>query len=208
MKKSTLQLVAIALLLSAAARARADQISWSYSFSASSSTIQSNGAADDAGYISVSAVQGTLTGTLPMATSITAANLEAFSTASAKTPATFNNVEYTLTMKLTDLSSGLQAAVTFEGVLNGTVSASGSSLTNKFVGQTSFSYNLNHHIYDISIGNFQQPGAPGSAGATGLGSIDINVTVHHNPEPSSLLLGALGLPALGLFRKRRRPANA
>jgi hypothetical protein len=143
-----------------------------------------------------------------MATSITAANLEAFSTASAKTPATFNNVEYTLTMKLTDLSSGLQAAVTFEGMLNGTVSASGSSLTNTFVGQKSFSYNLNHHIYDITVGYFGQPGAPGS---TDLGRINVNVTVHHNPEPSSFLLGALGLPALGLFRRRRcgqtLPAN-
>jgi hypothetical protein len=204
-KLTILRLSVVALLLSFAPSARADQISWSYSFTESSTAIQSNGAitasTSPSGEIMITPLQGTLTGTLPTSATITAANLTALSSASVKSPAQFSDAEYTLIMKLTDLSSGLTVAVTFEGVLNGTVSASGTSLSNSFIGPTSFSYNLNHHIYDISIGNFQAPGAPGSGD---LGSIAVDVTVHHNPEPSSLILGALGLPAVGLLRRRRR----
>ena len=80
------------------------------------------------------------------------------------------------------------------------ISASGTSLKNQFIGQKDFSFNLNHHIYDISIGGFKAPGAPGSGD---LGSIAVHVSVHHNPEPSAFLLAAVGLPAVTLLRRRR-----
>ncbi len=201
------QLAAVALLLLAAPRLRADQISWGYNFDWGTSAVHNNADADDRGRVAFSPLQGTLTGTLPTSATITAVNLEAFSKAAAGDPAHFKNAEYTLVMRLTDASSGLTAAVTFEGVLNGTVSASGTSLRNTFVGQTEYTFNLDHHIYDISVGNFKAPGAPGSGD---LGSIAVDVSVHHNPEPSALVLAALGLPALGFFRRgrgRRRPTG-
>lgn len=196
----TLGLAAVALLLLATPSVTADQISWSYGFDSSTTTVQSNGGPADSGYVTLTPFKGSITGNEPMVTTITAANLQAFTTATAGNPARFNNAEYTLTMRLTDLSSGLSVAVSFEGVINGTISSTGASLTNSFIGQTSFSYDLNHHIYDITVGYVKDPSAPGS---TDLGSININVSVHHNPEPSSFLLGALGLPALGFFRRRR-----
>jgi hypothetical protein len=193
---TTLRLSAFALLMFAVPSVRADQISWNYDFS-STTSVQSTGAP---GSVVLTPFKGSITGSEPMMTTITAANLQAFSSAAAGNPARFNNAEYTLTMRLTDASSGLAVAVTFEGVLNGTVSAAGSSLTNTFIGQKSFTYNLDHHIYDIAVGFVKDPGAPGSGD---LGRINVNVSVHHNPEPSSLLLCALGVPALGLFRRRR-----
>jgi hypothetical protein len=199
-KPTILRLSVVALLLSTASLARGDQISWSYGFAQGTSTIQSNVATSGSGEIVLTPFQGTLTNTLPTSATITAVNLSALSNASSRNPAQFSDAEYTLIMRLTDNSSGLTTVVTFEGVLNGTVSASGSSLENSFVGQTSFSYNLNHHIYDISIGQFKPPGAPGSGD---LGSISVDITIHHNPEPTAFLLGSLGVPALGLLLRRR-----
>jgi hypothetical protein len=196
-----LRLSALSLIVLAGGRARADQISWSYGFSQSTTTIASNASSDVTGSVVLTPFTGTLTSSLPSSATITAVNLEALSSASAKNPAQFTNAEYTLIMRFTDLSSGLTAAVTFEGVLNGTVSASGASLNNSFIGQTAFSFDLNHHVYDISIGDFRAPGAPGSGD---LGSISVDVELHHNPEPSSLLLGALGMPAFGIFLRRWR----
>jgi hypothetical protein len=200
----TYRLFALALFFLAAPCARADQISWSYDFSTSSSSVQANVATADNAHVEMSTLSGTLTGTLPTSATITAVNLQAISSASTASAAQFKDAEYTLTMQLTDLSSGLKAAVTFEGILNGTVSASGTSLKNEFIGQTEFSFDLNHHVYAISIGDFKAPGAPGSGD---LGSISVEISIHHNPEPSSLLLGVLGFPALAYLRRRRRASR-
>jgi hypothetical protein len=202
MRPTTLRLLALALFAMAAPVARADQISWSYGFAQSTDNVP---AVANSARITFSPLSGTLTGTLPTAATITAVNLQAFSTASAANPAKFSDAEYTLIMRFTDLSSGLTAALTFEGVLNGTVSASGTSLHNTFVGQTQYSFNLDHHIYDISIGDFKAPGAPGSGD---LGSITVDVSIHHNPEPSALVLGALGLPGLAWLRRRKRVSQS
>ena len=190
----------VAVLFLAGVRARADQISWSYDFSMSTGTVHNNADTGDRGHVALTPFSGTLTGAVPTSATITAVNLTALSGASAQDPAHFNNAEYTLVMKLTDVSSGLVAAATFEGELNGTISASGTNLTNTFLGQKTYQFDLNHHIYDISIGAFTAPGAPGSGD---LGSIAVDVSIHHNPEPSSLILAGLALPALALLRRRR-----
>jgi hypothetical protein len=194
----TYRLLALALFLLSAPRALADQISWSYDFSMSPSTVQAS--SGGSGQVDFTTLSGSMTSTLPTAATLTAVNLHAVSAAAAANPARFNDAEYTLTMHFTDLSSGLKATVTFEGVLNGTVSASGTSLKNTFLGQTEYAFDLNHHVYDISIGDFRAPGAHGS---DDLGSISVEVSLHHNPEPSSLVLGALALPALAYLRRRR-----
>ncbi len=195
-----LRIATVALVMLAAPRVRADQISWSYDFSLSTDSVHSNADPSESGRVVFSPLAGTLTGSLPTSATITAVNLEAFSKASAQDPARFSHAEYTLVMRLTDLSSGLSAALTFVGELNGTVSAAGTSLTNQFLGQKQYAFDLNHHVYTISIGDFTAPGAPGSGD---LGDIGVNVSVHHNPEPSSLLLAAVGLPAVALLRRRR-----
>jgi hypothetical protein len=201
MRPITLRLLALALFTLAAPTARADQISWSYGFAQSTDTVFANASSGDGGRVVMSPLSGSVTSSIPTAATITAVNLQAFSGASAIDPSRFKDAEYTLIMRFTDLSSGLTAAVTFEGILNGTVSASGASLHNTFVGQTQYSFNLNHHIYDISIGDFKAPGGPGSGD---LGSITVDVSIHHNPEPSALVLGALGLPGLAWLRRRKR----
>jgi hypothetical protein len=61
--------------------------------------------------------------------------------------------------------------------------------------------NLNHHIYDISMGEFT---APEGTGTGELGSIAVDISIRHNPEPSSIVLAAISVSAFGCRRLTRR----
>ncbi len=135
---------------------------------------------------------------------IVAASLWTLSNAPAAAPQVLHDVPYHLQVVIRDSASGVKGMLSFEGLLNGTLSQSASSIHNRFVSPQSQTLHLGHDLYTVTLDHFTPPGPPDSANP---GSIGADVFVRHNPEPTSLVLLALGLPALFLAgrRYRRKP---
>jgi hypothetical protein len=213
MKRLSTHVIAVAAVLFgfAAATARADTI-WSY---------QVSGLGSSSGiprvYSTSSPPEGQIRGGIELrgesaasaygSSDIVLVNLSAFSTASPSQPDVFAGAGYRLTLTLTEATSNKSGTLTSTGFFDGTLSASSSNLSNTFTGATTQTLVLGDNTYEVTIGPFAPPGPPTS----GLfGAISAHVRVeNHAPEPSSLVLGGLGLSFLGLasWRKwRRRPS--
>ncbi len=199
---------ALASLLLAAASARAEQVSWSYSWSSSPAAVTS----DDGtlGTVTFNPQSGgPLLGSHDSGPGILAATLDASGPASGT--ATFTNRGYGMTLHLTDNASGATGDLTFGGALSGTL-GSAYKLTNSFTAPITQSITLGGNQYIATIGLFQAPlpGTPGQLGA----NVTVNgsgqtTPVTQTPEPSSLVLVAVGLSACGLrgwWRRRRARA--
>ncbi len=119
---------------------------------------------------------------------------------SSSTPVALTPTSFTETLWLTDRASHESASVSFNLTLSGSVSASGSWLGVTPDGATTQSVHLGHYYYTVSLEPFQTPPDASTFG----GRLVFDVKVQHNPEPSSLLLAAVGLPLLGAARWRRR----
>jgi hypothetical protein len=191
------------LLISGVARA---EPTWSYSFSTDTGVVTS----DDGSLGQVSllpASGGPITGSKDTGGGIVAATLQATGPALGTT-AIFTNRAYGLTMHLTDLGSGKSGDVSFTGVLNGSLSST-FNLTNSFPNSTQ-SLNLGGNQYTVTPGLFVPPtqGVPGSVGANV--SVTPGAAINDVPEPTALLLAAVGASALGLqrWRRKRQPAGA
>lgn len=192
--------VSLALLLALVPKAHADLIPWAYSWSRSPTDILAN--APGTGYIALTdEKQGTAVGS----SDIVATNLKTVSTATAANPDVFTAKSYALTLTLTDLTSGTSGTLTFNGLINGTLSSANSNLSNSFTGQTTQQLVLGNSIYTTIIGAYTPPGPPDS---NNLGSIGAHadVTVSHVivesvPEPGTLALSLLGLAAVGAGRR-------
>jgi hypothetical protein len=138
--------------------------------------------------------------------------LEIFNRLGHEQPAHFHDTPFTLTFAIHD--GHVPGAITFSGVLNGTLRAlpggqEKSSMSIDWIGATTKSLDLNHHIYTLSISGFTRTGTLPDPDE--LGRIDVEIHVRHNPEPASLVLGLLALPALGLVwrgMKRTPPGVA
>jgi hypothetical protein len=124
----------------------------------------------------------------------------------SNTPVALKPTSFTETVWITDRASNESAPVKFDLTLSGSVSSSGSWLGVTPDGATSQTVHLGHYYYTVNLEPFQ---APEDAGGFG-GRVVFDVTVRHNPEPSSLVLAGAGLPLLGLARwhRRRRAAAA
>jgi hypothetical protein len=119
----------------------------------------------------------------------------AFSTASASN-AQKVDVPFTLNLRLTDHASGLSGYVTFSGDLRGNLWKGGSTFTSPLT----LPVDINHHDYTVTFESFTAPQGLGHPG-----QFVFDVSVHHNPEPSTLVLAGIGAPFLGLtLRSRRR----
>lgn len=148
-----------------------------------------------------------------------------WSIAQAGSPDTVSGLAYQFGMQLRDDPSGQTATLTFHGLLTGSYWRTGSGLTNTFTGATMQTAELGGNLYTVSLTGFEAPtgygdelagritagvrvaavqdGGPpqgGSGGGSGEG-----VTT---PEPATLLLAALGLPAVGAVRALRRRARS
>ncbi len=123
------------------------------------------------------------------------------SAAAAARPDHYTHRPFSLSLTITDLASRRSGKATFSGAIDGTASLFGSLLTVSLTSPASRQLHLGTHIYSIRLDSLVPPGPPNSAST---GSIGATVVVSHNPEPSSLVLGAVGAMALGLVRLKRR----
>lgn len=201
--------VALAVLVVAGSSARADFINWAYSWTHTPSVV----AADTGGTggVTLTNHQG---GTGSGNSDVVVTQITTFSSATVNTPDHFTNKNYSLILDLTDSASHQSGMLTFNGTLNGTLSTTSANIKNTFIGPLTQHLDLGGNLYTITIGPYAAPGIP-DATQTGSISAHLSVQPEHSggggtrppsqgaPEPSSLLLGCLGLAALALAGWRR-----
>jgi hypothetical protein len=219
MKRSlSLFAAAFALALTATAQSQADPSSFTYDWTATP--------------IAISAGTGGVTLTNEAAVTTThetdtaASNITVFSAAPSTapdvipTPAGGSN--YSLAVMITDSNGTGHGTVSFTGLLLGQLTHDSSNLTNSIVsatddtgthaGQNFGVVTVDGTQYTVSYNGFA---APGPEAQHNVGSISFHITPSvaigggTAPEPSSMVLGCLGLTFLGgvVFRARRRKAE-
>ena len=108
-----------------------------------------------------------------------------------------NGTPFTLTFEVQDGS--VPSAITFSGLLSGTLKkdAAGnetSTLSINWLGPTTKTVDLDHHIYELSVSDVLRTGTFPKSDS--LGHFNVGIKVMHNPEPASLVLAALAFPAM------------
>jgi PEP-CTERM motif len=206
--------VGCGLLLGCASSARAELIAWSYNTFVFPSSVQPDGSPGGPVILPVPgptfpSTQVSFTpagGTVAGSSRILLANLQATSSAAADSPDRFKQHPFSLTVGILDQVSNRSGLVTFQGTIDGTLSSQSANLTVDF-GTKTRSLHLGRHVYEIKIDQMVAPGVPNPGyiyPGAGYGAIGAKVTVRNNPEPGSLLLLGVGVPALGLVYWRRR----
>jgi hypothetical protein len=158
--------------------------------------------------------------------SITAARVAEWSIAGADSPDRVSGLAYTFDLELRDDLSGQTAMLTFQGLLSGTFWHTGADLTSTFTGATTQTATVGGNLLTVSLTGFESPSGYGDESA---GRITAGVRVGSSatdvgggsgvkgeslgpqspsaaPEPATLLLAALGLPAAAVMRRVRRRA--
>ena len=218
MAKISVRLLATALAvwLAGASAARAEFMGWTYSFDDSGLTINPN-AGQASGSIGIALPPG------GSATTAIPNIILAASTSALGTPASaadqFVNAAYFVTLTITDAATSKSHDFTFHGQLNGSLTASNFQIANTFTDGPSQNSTLAGHDYHVTVGPFAL------SPTTGAGTIGFAVQVNDPtvqgqpsgspppppppssaPEPASLLLACLALPALGLRAWKRKRA--
>jgi hypothetical protein len=205
-------LFSVAALFLVGTTARADFIDWSYNWERNPVSVASGGAGTG-GVSFTDEPTKMATGS----SDVVATNIRVFSSATAQNPDVLPaGSTYTLKLTLTDKASGASSTLSFGGTLSGTFSASNANVTNQFTGELSQTVTLGANQYTVSIGPYSPPGPPSASNA---GSIAAHVDVQpasneinngSAPEPSTIVLGFLGLTTLGgaAWRKRRAAVAA
>jgi hypothetical protein len=183
--------------------ARADFIDWSYNWERNPVSVASGGAGTG-GVSFTDEPTKMATGS----SDIVATNIRVFSSATPQSPDTLPaGSNYVLKLTLTDKDSGASGTLTFSGTLSGTFSASNANVTNEFTGDLSQTLTLGSHLYTVTIGPYSPPGPPSASNAGSIAAhVDVQgIQASESPEPSTMVLGCLGLTALGgaVWRKRR-----
>jgi hypothetical protein len=203
MRHSLFLLCIAVLLMPFVSPAQAEVIRWGYSWSINPGEIPSSGMGTG-GVVFILSRAGQATGSV----NLVATELGSFAAPSVgcHNPERIANAHYELKLQLVDQASRAKGTLTFDGILNGTLSATDASLTNRFVSRTTQALHLGHHWYWVSLGPFTGP-----VGAT-PGQIKAHVQVKDNPEPSGLGLMLLGLAGIGGWSwwrvRRKRPWTA
>ncbi len=228
--KRFLPLVAAALgLLATGPHARADEIpapnaEWTYNFTPVNPPGAPPGnnpnqvlATDGKSGVSLTN-QATQTAVGP--SDVVATSISAFS-ASPTNVGFGSGGQYAVQLVLTDTASGQQATYTFQGQFGGTESAGSSKITNTILGGSvttsqgtlTFSgadapeISLGNNNYTVNLDSYTHPGPP-SENLTGSLGGAVNVTTLGTavvtPEPSALLLSAVGLSFVGIATWRQR----
>ncbi len=117
----------------------------------------------------------------------------------------FHSASYTVTLTVTDDQTHAVHPFEFHGLLNGSMTTSLVHLTSSFVGGDQQSFVISGRQYTVTLA-FVAQDAPA---ATFAGEITASVQVGDptntasTPEPASLVLAGLALPAIGLTAWRR-----
>jgi hypothetical protein len=206
------RLLALALTLLPAATARADflppsAIPWSYTVVPAVPAVPA--ANNPAAGIRFSSVDWT-NNIGPTVVVLT--QLQPFSTARAGAPDTLGDgAPYALAVTLADGPSGDTGTLVFTGTLRGTLADGTSTIANQFDEPTSQPLQLGDSYYVVTLGPYEPPGV---TAATDPGAILARVAIGpvldvlQAPEPSSLLLGCLGLPLLAILRPGRTSGHS
>ncbi len=219
MKRSlSLFAAALALALTATAQSQATPFSFSYNWSASPIAI----AAGTGGI--------TLTDENPVTTTqetdTAATNITVFSAAPTTSPDVIptpaGGSNYSLSVTITDSNGTGSGTISFTGLMLGQLTHDSSNLTNTITGatdgtgshpgQTFGTVVVDGSQYTVSYNGFA---APGPEAQHNVGSISFHISFQaaqggsSSPEPSSMVLGCLGLTFLGgvVYRARRRKAE-
>lgn len=206
----TAPLAALTLLLLLGGGAQAapippDQISWTYNWSRSPVAVFG----DAGGNVNFTDEP---TKVAKGSSRIVATNIRVASTATAAAPESVVDGNYALSLTLATNSNGnpYTATLTFHGTLSGTFSAENANVANAFGPDSSQFVDLGSFRFTVDLVAYTPPGPPDQSNA---GSIGARVTVedrppvvNETPEPSTMLLGGLGLTFLGgaAWRKRRK----
>jgi len=219
MKRSlSLMVTAVALALAAATQSQADPYHYSYNWTASPIDISAG-----TGGVSLTSNDS---GTTTQETDVPAANITVFSAAPSTSPDVIptpaGGSNSSLTVTLTDSNGTGAGTITFTGLLLGKLTHDSSNLTNAVTGVTdetgthpgqTFGFTIvDGTMYVVSYDGFA---APGPEAQHNQGAISFHIAFGPAlagltaPEPSSLLLGCLGLTFLGgvVYRVRRRKAD-
>jgi hypothetical protein len=193
--------MAVLLALAMTGQASADLIPWQYSWTAPAEVSATSGG--------VGKITLTSEATLSAVgnSDIVATNLLTVSDADSGNPAVFTNAGYSLSMFLLDTTSGNSTTLTFSGEFSGTLTSNSALISNAFLAPTTQTVTLGANVYTVTIGPYLSAGPPTSENA---GSIGASVSVERAqgvPEPSTMLLAALGGVGLVVWRRsRRRPS--
>jgi len=222
MKRSlSLFTAALALALTATTQSQATPFSYTYNWAASPIAIP-------AGTGGVTLTNGTPI-TTSLETDTAATNLTVFSAAATGSPDVIvppppGGSNYSLAVTLTDSAGAGTGTITFTGLLLGQLTHDSSTLTNSITsstddtgthaGQTFGSVTFDGTQYTVSYNGFA---APGPEAQHNVGSLSFHISFapaigggpSPSPEPSSMVLGCLGLSFLGgvVLRARRRKAE-
>jgi hypothetical protein len=220
MHRPHLLLLAGLASLTLAAPVRAEQIPWSFTSTLMAGTDPASavtGAStnltlfSDSGNGSVQ-LNGDSNSNPNGTTNLVPMSLQVLTGPSTTPAAQFNtNGAYTLFLTITDGSTGATGTLAFSGKLGGSFFDSSMNLTNTFADPTTQSLTLGNHVYTVTVSNDPANGgyAPGSPqGTQFFGSVGAHVAASDLPEPSTLLLGGLGLIGGTLIGWRRRRALA
>jgi hypothetical protein len=202
---------AVALVLLFGAGVRADPLTpetvqWTYNFTPGAPAVTADGN-PNAGVSFTNEKPKTATGS----SDIVATNLRVFSASPGNTPdkMTGSHGAYTLTLVLTETENGNTTTQTlhFTGTLSGKLSADNANIGNVFGSNNIQTVSLGSFNFTVAMTSYTPPGPPDQVQA---GAISAHVTVSsltptQVPEPSTMLLSALGLSFLSgaAWRKRR-----
>ncbi len=193
-------LLGTALLLLSASAVRADTIPWYFSWSRSPDVIHAdNSAASTVALSPASQAEQT-----PTSSTIEAANVFHYAGGPTDPPASFGggaSDQFTLTLTIHDPSVANPGSVSFTGYLIGYLTPTVSHVQTFYTGTTTKSLTLGKHLYTIQMSNYAPSGEDCT---TGQVTAIATVTVQDLPEPASVVLAGLALPAAGLFWLRRR----
>jgi PEP-CTERM motif len=203
MMDSPARLAGLGLLvvLALAGASRADTIHWYSTWSSSPTEVNSD--ILGAGKITLSGNPSAVEHDTNSYT--TAVNIQTY-LAPAAASATFTNAPYELDLTLTDKTSGDSHVFSFTGVFNGTLTALATQIDNSFTSPSTLSYKIGDNFYTVVMGPYAWPDVPNS---TLVGAISAQVLVGTSampntvPEPSTLLLSAVGLSLGGMHWLRR-----
>jgi hypothetical protein len=199
MKRAAVLCLAAACFLAGQSTAQASPINidWSYRISATPMFMGTGG-----GVLYMPGSTGTTNmSTAAFAPTEVGTNFWTLSRATQANPDSLKDAPFALVLHIDDKASGISGAVTFSGVLNGNIWATGSSLQSTLTSSPTQQLWLGHHIYDVSFASFKPPAGNGLGN---YGRFAFDVSVHHNPEPSSLVLAGIGAPLFGVVLRRRR----